>query len=51
MDAFLRIGVSMGEDGRVRSAGGIVVERLPEEPGLPSMSREDFCNQFAGIED
>lgn len=51
MDAFLRIGVSMGEDGRVRSAGGIVVERLPEEPGLPSMSREDFRNQFAGIED
>ncbi len=49
MDAMLRMGVVQDETGRVKSAAGLLLERLPSEPGLPSIDSETFAHRFAAI--
>lgn len=50
VDVVLRIGVSQDDDGRVRFAGGVVVERLPDDPHLPSIDPETFAATYTPIE-
>jgi molecular chaperone Hsp33 len=50
MNALLRIGVVQDETGRVQSAAGMLLERLPEEPGLPSIDAETFATTFDSIQ-
>ena len=47
--AFLRLGASVDADGLVRFAGGLIVERLAEEPGMPWLDDEAFEQQFATV--
>jgi molecular chaperone Hsp33 len=49
VDIILRIQVVLKEDGSVRTAGGLLVERLPEDPSQPSISQEEFHNTYAAI--
>lgn len=49
VDVVLRIGISQDPDGRVRFAGGMVVERLPDDPKLPSVDPERFASTYAPI--
>lgn len=42
VDVLVRIRAELDEAGRVRSAAGMVLERLPEEPHQPSISSDDF---------
>ncbi len=51
VDVALRIEATAGEDGKLALATGILVERLPEEPGKPSLSREDFAARFAALDE
>jgi molecular chaperone Hsp33 len=51
VEVFLRIGTLQTEDGQVIFAGGLLVERLPEDPNLPSIGIEAFRARFAGIEE
>lgn len=45
----LRIGVRQDEDGEILQAGGLLVERLPEEADHPSLSPEDFETRYAWV--
>jgi len=49
MDAVLRLGARLDPDGRVAFAGGLLVERLPPEADLPSVSHEAFAATYAGL--
>lgn len=49
VDAILRVGCTQAEDGGILSAGGILLERLPEESDLPSLSAEAFTARFGWI--
>jgi molecular chaperone Hsp33 len=51
MDAVLRLGARLEPDGRVAFAGGLLVERLPPEADLPSVSHEAFAATYAGLAD
>jgi|GEM_PF-991297 len=49
--ALLRLGVRLGEDGRVAFAGGVMIERLPEDPKLPSISAAQFAETYGPLQD
>lgn len=51
VDAILRVGCTQAEDGSVIQAGGLLLERLPEENDLPSLSIEAFTERFAWVRD
>ena len=50
VDVVLRIGIGQDPSGRVRFAGGVVVERLPDDPKLPSIEPEAFSATYSPIE-
>ncbi|MEN0062633.1 MAG: Hsp33 family molecular chaperone HslO [Myxococcota bacterium] len=45
----LRIGVRQSADGEILQAGGLLIERLPEEPDHPSLSAEEFEQRYAWV--
>jgi molecular chaperone Hsp33 len=47
--AVLRLGCQIGPDGEVRQAGGLLLERLPEEPGHPELSSELFEERYGWV--
>lgn len=49
VDAVLRIGVVSDADGNLTAAGGVLVERLPEDPGRPSIEVESFAALFGPV--
>lgn len=49
VDDVLRIGVRQAEEGRVLQAGGLLLERLPEEPDHPSLDRESFEARYGWV--
>ncbi len=46
LDDILRIVVRQAEDGEILQAGGFLLERLPDDPGHPSLDREGFERAF-----
>lgn len=48
-DALLRIGVKQDDTGKITFAGGLMVERLPPHPTMPSLSREAFAHTYAAV--
>lgn len=50
VNTLLRIQVEV-EDGRVRRAGGLLLERLPEDPGRPSIDADTFLRLYGGLQD
>lgn len=50
VDVVLRIGVEQDPDGRITGAGGVVVERLPADPMLPSIEPAAFMATYGQIE-
>lgn len=48
-DAIVRLGCTTDDAGVVVAAGGLLLERLPEEPDLPSISREAFAEKYAWV--
>jgi len=46
VDAILRIHARVGADDAVKVAGGLLLERLPEDPDLPSIDGEEFEARF-----
>lgn len=50
-NAIVRLGCAVDEQGQVVAAGGLLLERLPEERGLPSITREEFAERYAWIRD
>lgn len=51
VDAVLKLHARVDADGRVAAAGGVLFERLAEEPGQPNMDPEAFEEAFADIRD
>jgi molecular chaperone Hsp33 len=51
VDTILRMGVWQDDDGDVAQAGGILVERLPAEPDLPSLTHEAFAARYGWLAD
>ena len=49
VDTLLRIQVKVDENGDIRSAGGLLVERLPDHPDQPSLSPEAFQAAFGAL--
>jgi molecular chaperone Hsp33 len=49
--AYLRLGVVLDPSGEVRFAGGLIVERLAEETGMPFLDDEAFADRYACIEE
>jgi molecular chaperone Hsp33 len=49
VDAVLRLGCQIGPDGVVRQAGGLLLERLPDEPGHPELPAERFVERYGWI--
>lgn len=49
VDAILRIGARISDDGKVTFAGAVMIERLPEDPKLPSISAADFQATYAPL--
>ncbi len=47
--AAIRLGAVWEDDGSIGFAGGVLVERLPEEPGLPSISADEFAERAARL--
>jgi len=43
---ILRIGVTQEDDGEISQAGGLLLERLPSERGLPSLSALEFAERY-----
>jgi molecular chaperone Hsp33 len=50
-DAILRLGCTWDDQGGIASAGGLLLERLPVEQGLPSITREDFAERYGWVRD
>ena len=46
VDALLRVYVRIDDEGRVAAASGLLLERLPEEPGQPSITAEAFDEAY-----
>jgi molecular chaperone Hsp33 len=46
VDAVLRIHAELGEDGRIKFAGGFLVERLPVDARYPSVTPEEFEERY-----
>ena len=51
VDDILRIGVRQAADGTIVGAGGLLLERLPEDPGHPSLDRETFQRTLGWVRD
>jgi molecular chaperone Hsp33 len=51
VDAIVRLGAATGSDGAVTRAHGLLLERLPEEPGAPSLSPRAFTERFGALQD
>jgi len=51
VDAVLRIAVALGADGAPSRASGVVVERLPEALGRPSLDAASFAPLYGGVAD
>jgi molecular chaperone Hsp33 len=49
--AILRMCAEVESDGTIAFAGGIIVERLADEPGMPSVTREAFEDRFTELAD
>ena len=49
VDAVLRIDCQPGPDDAVRQAGGLLLERLPGEPGHPELPSEEFAERYGWI--
>jgi molecular chaperone Hsp33 len=49
VDVILRLGSALQPDGTVRSASGLLLERLPEEADQPSMTREEFSERYSWV--
>lgn len=49
VDDVLRIGVKIGDEGQVLQAGGLLLERLPAEPGRPSLEPEAFEERYSWV--
>lgn len=49
VDTLLRIQIKLDDDGAVRTAGGLLLERLPDHPDQPSISAEAFRSEFGEI--
>ncbi len=45
----LRIGVRQGPDGGIQQAGGLLLERMPDERGHPSLEPEAFRTRYAWV--
>ncbi len=50
VDALLGLDVRT-RDGAVTYAGGYLLERLPDDPGSPSLSQEDFTARYGWLRD
>lgn len=50
VDVVLRIGVEQDPDGKITGAGGVVIERLPPDPNLPSIEPAAFAKTYQHIE-
>ena len=50
VDGVLQISVGLDAAGTVSSAAGILVERMPPAPDLPSLTPEAFSQKFSGVE-
>ncbi|MEC7946576.1 MAG: Hsp33 family molecular chaperone HslO, partial [Myxococcota bacterium] len=51
VDTLLRIQVKLDDDGAVRTAGGLLLERLPDHPDHASMAPDEFQAEFGSIPD
>ncbi|MEQ1503930.1 MAG: Hsp33 family molecular chaperone HslO [Myxococcota bacterium] len=51
VDAILRVGCVQAEDGEIRHAGGLLLERLPEESDLPSIAVDAFTERYGWLRD
>lgn len=49
VDAVLRIHTRLDDDGAVVAASGLLVERLPEEPGQPTLAPAAFHERFGSL--
>jgi molecular chaperone Hsp33 len=49
VDVLVRIEALLADDGRVRTAGGLVLERLPEAPDHPSMGSAEFAETYGAL--
>lgn len=49
VDTLLRIQVKTDDTGTVQTAGGLLVERLPDHPEQPTLAPEAFQATFGGI--
>lgn len=47
----LRIGVKVDDDGKVLQAGGLLLERLPDEPSRPSLEPGAFEERYGWVRD
>jgi molecular chaperone Hsp33 len=50
VDILLRMKVSVDQEGQIRFAGGLLLERLPESKNHPSMSSSEFKRHFAALD-
>lgn len=50
VDVILRIGVEQDPDGKITGAGGVVVERLPQDLHLPSITPAAFVQTYQHLE-
>jgi molecular chaperone Hsp33 len=51
VDAVLRLHSRVDADGKVTAASGLLLERLPDEPGQPTLSREAFDARYRDLRD
>lgn len=51
VDAVLRIAVALGADGAPSRAAGVLVERLPEAVGRPSLDAASFAPLYGAVAD
>lgn len=49
VDDVLRIGLKQGPDGEILQAGGLLLERMPEERDHPSLDRDAFEERYGWV--
>lgn len=49
VDVLVRIEAEVDEEGALRSAAGLVLERLPEERDQPSITNQEFLDQHGSV--
>jgi len=49
VDAILRVHARVDDDGQVVAASGLLLERLPDEPGQPSITVEAFDESYGEL--